>query len=132
VRKDYDYITIGGFWNGPDELLAAQEALCCSTISGLATRQEGLSSCSASSVLERGPLELSFSQEFGFHLTQRNHFFCPFFLIASFAQDRSRLRDGDSNTCRSLAAFCADRQSLSVRTHHGLAVAFASLTVAYA
>ncbi|MCS7337142.1 MAG: hypothetical protein NZ739_02750 [Verrucomicrobiae bacterium] len=25
VRKDYDYITIWGFWNGPDELLAAQD-----------------------------------------------------------------------------------------------------------
>jgi hypothetical protein len=25
VRKEYDYITIWGFWNGPDELLAAQD-----------------------------------------------------------------------------------------------------------
>jgi len=25
VRKDYDYITIWGFWNGPDELLAVQD-----------------------------------------------------------------------------------------------------------
>ena len=25
VRKEYDYITIWGFWNGPDELLAAAD-----------------------------------------------------------------------------------------------------------
>jgi hypothetical protein len=25
VREDYDYITIWGFWNGPDELLAIQD-----------------------------------------------------------------------------------------------------------
>ncbi len=25
VRREYDYITIWGFWNGPDELLAAQD-----------------------------------------------------------------------------------------------------------
>src|SRR5208337_4615214 len=25
ARKEYDYITIWGFWNGPDELLAAQD-----------------------------------------------------------------------------------------------------------
>jgi hypothetical protein len=25
VRKEYDYITIWGFWNGPDELLAVQD-----------------------------------------------------------------------------------------------------------
>jgi hypothetical protein len=25
VRKEYDYITVWGFWNGPDELLAAQD-----------------------------------------------------------------------------------------------------------
>ena len=25
IRKEYDYITIWGFWNGPDELLAAQD-----------------------------------------------------------------------------------------------------------
>ena len=25
VRKEYDYVTIWGFWNGPDELLAAQD-----------------------------------------------------------------------------------------------------------
>jgi len=25
VRKDYDYITIWGYWNGPDEVLAAQD-----------------------------------------------------------------------------------------------------------
>jgi hypothetical protein len=25
IRSDYDYITIWGYWNGPDELLAAQD-----------------------------------------------------------------------------------------------------------
>src|SRR3954471_11117981 len=25
ARKDYDYITIWGYWNGPDELLAAED-----------------------------------------------------------------------------------------------------------
>ena len=25
IRKEYDYITVWGFWNGPDELLAAQD-----------------------------------------------------------------------------------------------------------
>jgi hypothetical protein len=25
VRREYDYITVWGFWNGPDELLAAQD-----------------------------------------------------------------------------------------------------------
>jgi hypothetical protein len=32
VRKGYDYITIWGYWNGPDELLATQEARCYSTV----------------------------------------------------------------------------------------------------
>ena len=27
VRREYDYITIWGFWNGPDELLAAQDGI---------------------------------------------------------------------------------------------------------
>lgn len=26
VRKDYDYITIWGYWNGPDELLAVEDS----------------------------------------------------------------------------------------------------------
>lgn len=32
VRTEYDYITIWGFWNGPDELLAAQDGQFCQAV----------------------------------------------------------------------------------------------------
>jgi hypothetical protein len=42
IRKDYDYISIWGFWNGPDELLAAQEGSCYSSINAKRACGKGL------------------------------------------------------------------------------------------
>jgi hypothetical protein len=41
IRKDYEYITIWGFWNGPDELLAAHDGSFYSSLNAKQAREQG-------------------------------------------------------------------------------------------
>ncbi|MGA2176756.1 MAG: hypothetical protein ABSH38_17405 [Verrucomicrobiota bacterium] len=42
IRKDYDYITIWGFWNGPDELLAVRDGSFYSSLNAQHASAHGL------------------------------------------------------------------------------------------
>jgi hypothetical protein len=42
IRKDYDYITIWGFWNGPDEVLAARDGSFYSSLNAQHACAHGL------------------------------------------------------------------------------------------
>jgi len=42
IRKDYDYITIWGYWNGPDELLAVHDGSYYTAVNVKQAQQQGL------------------------------------------------------------------------------------------